>query len=418
MKVELERFFHSCSCGREHSVNVKEIYIEAGAAKRIWSALEDCKNPVIVTDHKIYDSTKMLLSSLYENVETAIIPGTEIHADDCFAEIAENIIRKDADILIAVGAGTIHDLTRYTAFKRGIPFISVPTAASVDGFVSVVAAMTWKGMKKTMPAVAPVYVFADTEVFARAPYRLTASGISDLMGKYTALLDWKVGHIVTGEYLCQSIYDLEYEALHQVESVLSKIQRGDFESMEKLMYALLLSGLAMQMTGNSRPASGAEHHISHLIEMSIINEPVDALHGEKVSAGLIIVLEYYDKIRQAIRNNKCHVIDGRAYETELLKNTFGRKGKYREALEENNPNIMEDLDLTLLEKSLEAIADELDKLPNVKELKLKLAQAGCVTTLKEIGISDELKELILKLSPYVRRRLTLLRISKNFSIEP
>lgn len=417
MKVDLERFFHKCSCKREHSINVKEIYIEAGASKRIPDAIKSYSAPVIVTDNKIYDATKEPLSNLYETIETSVIPGTEIHADDCFVEIAEDVIRKDADILIAVGAGTIHDLTRYTAYKRNIPFISVPTAASVDGFVSVVAAMTWKGMKKTMPAVAPIYVFADTDIFGKAPMRLTASGISDLMGKYTALLDWRIGHIITGEYLCEEIYNLEYEAVHQVESVLPEIRKQDPESMEKLMCALLLSGLAMQMTGNSRPASGAEHHISHLLEMSIINEPIDALHGEKVSVGLILVLEYYEKIKNAIREGRCKVIDGRDIETELLKETFGKKGKYQEALEENTPNIMEDIDLAQLEEKLEAVADELEKLPNAEKMRQKLAQAGCITTLKELGIAEELKDLILRLSPYVRRRLTLMRLSKNLSIE-
>jgi len=245
MKVDLERFFHKCACGKEHSISVKEIYIEPGAVKRIPEVIKGYKNPVIVTDSKILASTKEALSSLYETIETSVIPGTEIHADDYFTELAQNVIRKDADILIAVGAGTIHDLTRYTAYKRNIQFISVPTAASVDGFVSVVAAMTWKGMKKTLPAVAPIYVFADTDIFGNAPMRLTASGISDLMGKYTALLDWRAGHIVTGEYICEEIYDLEFEAVHQVEAVLSKIKDGERESMEKLMYALLLSGLQL-----------------------------------------------------------------------------------------------------------------------------------------------------------------------------
>lgn len=417
MKIDLERFFQPCSCGKEHTIYVKEIYIEAGAVNRLFSVLQEYHSPVIVTDSKIYDSTKGVLGGFYAEIDTAVIPGTEIHADDYFVEVAEKVISRGADILIAVGAGTIHDLTRYTAFRRGIPFISIPTAASVDGFVSVVAAMTWKGMKKTLPAVAPMYVFADTNIFGKAPARLTASGVSDLMGKYTALLDWKVCHMITGEYFCPSIYELEYEALHQVESVLPEIRRGDGKSMEKLMYALLLSGLAMQMTGNSRPASGAEHHISHLLEMNIINEPMNALHGEKVSAGLMLVLNYYEKIKQAIRQNKCRVIDGRSYETELLKNTFGKKGKYQEVLDENDPNIMEDMDLVRLEKSLEAVADELDQLPDAKEMQQKLAQAGCVTTLEELGIPKEREDLILQLSPYVRRRLTLMRIAKNFRLE-
>lgn len=78
--------------------------------------------------------------------------------------------------------------------------------------------------------------------------------------------------------------------------------------LEKLMYALLLSGLAMQMIGNSRPVSGAEHHISHLWEMNVINEPVDALHGEKVSVGLLLCLERYKEIATAMEKGRCHIL--------------------------------------------------------------------------------------------------------------
>ena len=91
--------------------------------------------------------------------------------------------------MIAVGSGTIHDITRYHAYERKIPFFSVPTAASVDGYVSTVAAMTWHGFKKSFTAVSPVVVIADTDIFSKAPMRLTASGVADLLGKYTALAD-------------------------------------------------------------------------------------------------------------------------------------------------------------------------------------------------------------------------------------
>lgn len=413
MQVDLQRFNKKCSCGREHSIIVKDIYIESGAIRHLKGMLEDYKHPVIVCDNNTHEATRMVMNEYYETMDTVQLTDDNIHADDCFVEILDKLVHTTADILVAVGSGTIHDLTRYIAYKRDIPFISVPTAASVDGFVSSVAAMTWHGMKKTMTAVAPICVLADTDIFAKAPFRLTASGISDLMGKYTALLDWRVCHILNDEYLCESVYNLEYEAVREVENNLDNIGNGNIESMEKLMYALILSGLAMQMIGNSRPASGAEHHVSHLMEMSIINEPVDALHGEKVSVGLIFCLEYYEKIRKAIAENRCIVIDGRAYETELLQETFGAKGKYQEVLEENNPNIMGNLDLQDLEKKLPLIEKELSQLPKYDEMQKKLMDAGCVTTLEEIGLDSDLKDRLLRLCPYVRRRLTLLRIAKN-----
>ncbi|WP_160676336.1 sn-glycerol-1-phosphate dehydrogenase [Clostridium sp. C8-1-8] len=415
MKVDLERFLGTCSCGRPHNISVKAIYIEAKATRYLKELLREYKNPVFVCDANTKRASEEALYEYFSQYKVIELTGENIHADNDNVEKLSSKIEAKADIFIAVGSGTIHDLTRYVAFERSIPFISVPTAASVDGFVSTVAAMTWNGMKKTFSSKAPIYVLADTDIFSKAPYRLTASGISDLMGKYTALADWKISNILTNEYFCESIYDLEMEAVKEVESILDKIKLGHEKSMEKLMYALILSGLAMQMIGNSRPASGAEHHISHLWEMGVINEPIDALHGEKVSVGLILSLEKYGEILEAMESNKCRVIDNSELELELLKDTFGKKGLYEEVLAENGESLLKSIELSKLEQSFKAIALELNKLPKAGAMESRLKKAGCIVSMDQLNLPD-IKRLTLALSPYVRRRLTFMRVSKLLSL--
>lgn len=413
MVVDLSRFTKECDCGHRHNITVKDVRIEKGAVSYLEEILIPYKKPVIVCDKNTKAAALPYMKEAFDLYTILEVEGEDIHANDIYVEKVQAALIEDVDILIAVGAGTIHDLTRFVAYTRKIEFISVPTAASVDGFVSSVAAMTWKGMKKTMTAVAPLYVLADTSIFSKAPFRLTASGISDLMGKYTALADWRICHILTGEYLCETVYNLEMEAVKEVEESLMEIKNGGEEACEKLMYALILSGLAMQMVGNSRPASGAEHHVSHLWEMEIINDYVDALHGEKVSIGLILCLEYYEKIRKAMEEGTCEVIDGRDYEIELLQDTFGVKDKLTEALEENDPNLMEDLNLEALKAALPSIKKELEKLPSYEKMQTLLSDTGCITRMEELSLSMEKKDLTLRLCPYVRRRLTLLRLAKN-----
>ena len=155
MKVDLQRFTGMCDCGREHSITVKEIFIEAGATAQLGRMLEGYRHPVIVCDRNTRVAAEPVMAAYFEKYEVAQVEGEDIHANDVYVEILDGILSSDADLLVAVGAGTIHDLTRYTAYKRGLQFISVPTAASVDGFVSTVAAMTWHGMKKTLPADHP-----------------------------------------------------------------------------------------------------------------------------------------------------------------------------------------------------------------------------------------------------------------------
>lgn len=162
----------------------------------------------------------------------------------------------DVGYLLAIGSGTVHDITRYCAYRLRVPFVSCPTAASVDGFCSSVAAMTWGGCKKTLTAVAPQFVLADTDIIRQAPLRLTRSGYGDMVGKYIALADWRMAHILTGEYLCESIAGLTMEATQAVLDSAAGIRDGQAAAYESLIAGLLLSGIAMQLLGYSVPLPG------------------------------------------------------------------------------------------------------------------------------------------------------------------
>lgn len=424
MQIDLDQFRKPCSCGRVHEISVQGIWVEEGAVRRLYQMLTEEEElgefiaPVIVWD----DNTKQASEEAMEDVadiclEDICLESENLHANNQGVEILDENLPEETDLIIAVGSGTIHDLCRYVAYSRRIPFVSVPTAASVDGFVSTVAAMTWDGMKKTVPAAAPLYVFADTNIIKAAPYRLTASGISDLLGKYIALADWKIAHLVTGEYICGETMELEYDALKEVVSCIDDLAKEDGEAYEKLMYALLLSGLAMQMIGNSRPASCAEHHMSHLWEMEIINGHTDALHGEKVSVGMVQVRKKYEAISEAIRKGRCRVREYEGMEEELLRETFGKKGLYESTIRENTPDPMKEIDAARLQRALPEIADLIDEIPSVKKLTNLLKNAGCCYRMDQIGLSDELIERSLQLSPYVRNRLSFNRISKMLEYE-
>lgn len=419
MEINVKYFSGSCSCGREHEIEVKDIMIGNDAADKLLESLKDGElsvycHPVIICDERTKAAAWDKMKDIWKICDEIVLPPENLHANNRGVDLLHTALDAgiEADLFLAVGSGTIHDLSRYVAYEKGIPFVSVPTAASVDGFVSTVAAMTWNGMKKTLPAAAPIYVFADTGIFSRAPYRLTASGASDLLGKYVAITDWKIAHEVTGEYICDRVCKMEMEALKEVCGCLEGLQKGDTEAYEKLMYALLLSGLAMQMIGNSRPASCAEHHVSHLWEMEIINDYVDALHGEKVSIGLVLNVELYEKISHSIKNGTCHVKPYEGMEYELIRNTFGAKGLYDSTIQENEPDPMLAIDRDRLEKCLPKIARLIDEMPKKDEIIKILEQGGCVKDVEEIGLSRDIIPLTMQLSPYVRNRLSFNRMRK------
>lgn len=417
MKVDLSPFKKACACGREHGIQVRGIYIEEGALDKIPAfflsgELKEYKTPTLLCDDNTYHAAGERLHALLPQSACIILPSENLHANEIAVDKTLKQLHENTDILLAVGSGTIHDTARYAAFQRGIPFISVPTAASVDGFVSTVAAMTWYGFKKTLPAQAPLYVFADSTIFSKAPYRLTAAGVSDLLGKYTAIADWRIAHLVTGEYICDAICRMEMEALEKVASCVEDVADGKIEAYEELMYALILSGLAMQMAGNSRPASGAEHHMSHLWEMEAINPHTDALHGEKVSVGLVQCIKAYQQAKERIQTGRCSVAKYAGLDIERIKNHFQSESLCKDILEENTPDPLAEVDREALRGKLPAIAEILETLPSVEQIEELISKAGGVKTMAEIGLSEDILALSMELSPFVRNRLTFMRLMK------
>ena len=139
---------------------------------------------------------------------------------------------------------------------------------------------------------------------------------------------------------------------------------------------------------------------------------MDALHGEKVSIGLVLNIELYEKISQSIKKGTCHVIPYTGMEYELLQDTFGKKGLYDSTIQENTPDPMSVVDPKRLEQCLPKIAEIIDEMPSKDDIMKILERGGCVKTVEEIGLTKEMIPLTMQLSPYVRNRLSFNRIRK------
>ncbi|MDO4169725.1 MAG: sn-glycerol-1-phosphate dehydrogenase [Lachnospiraceae bacterium] len=421
MKIDVNDFLKPCSCGQKHEIVVDDIIIDSGAIKRLPEILKrpayaDKKSLVMICDENTYEAAGKEVESMIPKLKKVVLDPDNLHANEHGVEAAKIGLEKagQVDLMIAVGSGTIHDITRYHAYNMGIPFISVPTAASVDGYVSTVAAMTWNGCKKSFTAVSPVVVVADTDIYKKAPLILTASGVSDLLGKYTALADWKISHVLTDEYICDEICDMEYKALESLIASLDGLTTGDTKAYEDLMYGLLLSGLAMQMTGNSRPASGAEHHMSHFWEMEVLNDPIDFYHGEKVGVGLVLASKIYHKAAEKLVSGDFTVKESMELEVDLIKKSYCKPGMFDTIMEENTPNILADIDSKKLVDCKDKIVEIINEIPTSDELIAMIDKVQGVKSLADLGFEDDFQSKTAQLSPYVRQRLTFMRLLKFF----
>jgi len=202
-----------------------------------------------------------------------------------------------ADSLLVTGSGTLTDIARYAAYTAGLPFVSVPTAPSVDGFTSNGSPLIIRGSKITVPAAGPIAIFADTDVLRGAPAPMIAAGFGDMLGKYTSLFDWKFGQLTAGEPHSPLAAELTEQALLACVSHAEEIGERTDEGIRILMEALIQSGLAILLFGQSHPASGAEHHLSHYWEMEYIRTGKrQLLHGAKVGVACAEISALYHAI--------------------------------------------------------------------------------------------------------------------------
>ena len=415
MIIDSTKYNGACECGRSHEMTTRFVYIASGAMARFEEYLTQyglTGKRVAVYDENTYRAEGLVRPAADAEV---MLPPQGLHADEHGTALLMNALPKDAKVLVAVGSGTIHDLTRYCASKMGIPFVSVPTAASVDGFCSNVCALTWGGCKKTVYCGSPDLVIADLDVISKAPLYLALSGMGDVLGKYIALADWRIAHLLTGEFLCERIAKLSADAAQAVLESADGIAAGEVSAYEKLMGGLCLSGLAMQMMGNSRPASGAEHHISHLIEMA--PEPLgirsDALHGEKVGVATLLVSRYYHNLAE-MDDLPEQAMPYPAPDAAYLRAAFGEK-LIDGILEENADDPATQVEAAVLRAKWEEIRALLRAIPTAESLEALYARVGAKKCLADLGIGEDKLPLIYEYSPLIRGRLTFMRLCRRLT---
>ena len=416
MLVETGKFAGRCVCGREHRMTTKAAVIEPGCLEQLDGIME--RYGIFGKRCALYDENTYAAAGARRPraQQEIVLDPAGLHADENSTARVLAELEEDVEVMIAVGAGTVHDIARYCAHERGCRFVACPTAASVDGFCSNVAAMTWHGYKKTLPAVAPEVVAADTEIIKNAPIRLARSGVGDILAKYTALLDWRAAHLLIGEHFCQKICDVMDEAVETVTSRTDGILTGDEGAFAALTYALVMSGIAMQMMGNSRPASGAEHHISHMIEMeaAALNAVSSALHGEKAGVGAVLAAGEYKRLA-GIEDIGSRLKPYRPVTEEEIEAIYGPR-LAQAILRENREDCLAEVTPERLAEKWPQIRALVSKLPEAGELGAILSKLGAKRTPEDIGIPEDKKELLLDWSPLVRNRLTLMRVRRMIEL--
>jgi glycerol-1-phosphate dehydrogenase [NAD(P)+] len=209
----------------------------------------------------------------------------------------EAALRAQDAIPIAVGSGTLNDLTKLASHRCERPYAVVATAASMDGYTAFGASITRDGLKQTMACPAPRVVVADTDVLAGAPPAMTASGYADLLGKVTAGADWMIADALERDPIHGQAWSLVQDSLREWTAEPERLRLRDPAAIGRLTEGLIFAGLAMQAAQSSRAASGSEHQFSHLWEMQgLAHAGVGISHGFKVGIGLIASAALHERL--------------------------------------------------------------------------------------------------------------------------
>ncbi|KAF2957168.1 hypothetical protein AS159_09010 [Thermotoga sp. Ku-13t] len=281
-----------CTCGKTHTVPPTEIVFEENAAKNIETFFENAT-------YVVGENTAKL-------VETPERRTIKLEAEGRVLATMENIEKVTSQVLtdhiVSIGSGSLTDIAKYAARLTSKSFSCFPTAPSVDGYTSSVAAILIKNEKTTVQAVVPKRVVVDMNVVSEAPFDLLRAGIGDIAAKVTARLDWMLSNVLTEEPICEFAWDELRNSLNDVLENSEKVLNRDRSVIFSLMKVLLVSGLNITVVGNSRPASSAEHMISHSLEMYHENRnEIPMFHGLSVAMGTYITLKAYRVIFEDLK---------------------------------------------------------------------------------------------------------------------
>ena len=395
-----------CACGRRHVCALKYLDISRGAIERVPEMLRAMgkKRPFVVADENTWAvagaRVDAILAAAGVDHVNCVIPRT---AADRIApaewETGSVIMRFDpaCDMFLAVGSGVVNDICKVAAHACGRPTAVVGTAPSMDGYASDSSSMEMNHVKVSLYNHGPEGILLDSDILARAPMRMLWAGLGDIAAKYIAICEWRIAHIVTGEYYCEDVAELMRAALRRVMAAADRVQSRDPDAIQSIAEGLVIAGIGMAYARVSRPASGLEHYFSHMWEMMALErgEPYD-LHGIQVGVGTILCMKLYRKLLtdgtwpdRALAEAHMRAFDPAAWEAQVRR-IFGRTADQIIAIEaktrKNDPAKHAARLDNIVARWDDILAAIREELPDYDALYAALAATGMPMTPADIGI--------------------------------
>ena len=359
--------------------------------------------------------------------EPFIFNDPDLYAEHRYVVALEAALKGDDAIPVAVGSGTINDLSKLASHRTGRPYMCVATAASVDGYTAYAASITYQGSKQNFDCPAPTAVIADLDVLCAAPPEMNSAGYADLLAKVPAGADWILADALGAEPIHPEAWNIVQGGLRAALAHPEGVPKGDPAAIGPLIEGLMLCGFAMQAARVTRPASGAEHQFSHLWDMQHHTHAGKApSHGFKVGIGTLAISALYEYLLglplNAIDIDSCCAqwLDEKTRDARIHE-LFGETDLAPVALSESRAKWLDRAALKTQLQTLRRLWPDLKErlrrqLLPVAELKKMLDAAGAPIEPEQIGISRLRLRKSFWPAFFMRRRFTVLDLAVRVGV--
>lgn len=420
-----------CKCGKEHKNPIDEIFVGKGVINELPRVIKkyNATKVFVVSDINTQkaagDKVCEILKSNDIDYVSYVIPENEPHPDEHSVGSVIMHYNSDCDIIVGVGSGVVNDISKILTAVSGNPYIIVGTAPSMDGYASSTSSMTRDGLKISLKSTNANVIIGDTDILCKAPEKLLLSGLGDMLAKYVSICEWRIANVITGEYYCEEIANLVRTALKRCTDNAYGLLKRDEEAVKAVFEGLVICGVAMTFAGVSRPASGVEHYISHVLDMRGAEFGKDVeLHGIQCAVGTLYAVKLYEKIKAVTPNVNKAKAYAMAFDKDnwnsTLREFLGKSAESMIKLEEKEGKY----DIGGHSKRIDTIIANWDKilkivdeeLPKLDDLETLMNNLGMPKTFEDIGVSENLFPLTFKCTKDIRDKYVLSRLAWDLGI--
>ena len=416
-----------CSCQSEHNTPSQDIYVGAGIIDNVPDYIA-CRNYgkscVLVADNVTWalageKVSRDLKKRGYKVADCVITRTGRMEPDETAVGEAFLSLQPDTSFMVSVGSGSITDTTRVVAKRANLPQVCIGTAPSMDGYTSSICPLTFRGVKIHREGKCPEIIVCDTDLMRSAPMDMVCSGVGDVLGKFIAIADWKIGSIINDEVYCPVSGQIVMDAVNKLLDNLEEIKARTEKGIRILTEALLLSGMTIMIIGHTRAVASVEHNVAHYWEMmQLMHGKVPPSHGSSVGVATLLVLPVF----KAFASEDLSKIDLEEVSRNRLERDSRVQWMYRAFEKTAAEAIMADNEGDFLsweeqvrrvkraQDRFDEIRRVIDELPPFEKLEGAMRFLGCEMTPAECGVDEKLLNMSMRCAKDYRTRYTLFKL--------